>query len=159
MRFIGCLWSGVEGRSGGRPITKSPAPFAVIYVQPGSEAPDNADKDGQVAPRHDRYVVNAGPHWRRWRAASWPPRAFCGQLGSDLRARSRSPGANRLVAIKVLLDGPLATDRQRHRFEREIELISRLRHPNIVTLYDTGVIRGRHYFAMEYVDGLPIGEW
>lgn len=67
--------------------------------------------------------------------------------------------SNRTVAIKVLLDGPLATKRQRHRFEREAQLLSRLRHPNIVTLYDSGVVRGRQFFAMEYIDGLPIDDY
>jgi tetratricopeptide (TPR) repeat protein/predicted Ser/Thr protein kinase len=79
--------------------------------------------------------------------------------GQGIVYRARQTGANRMVAIKVLLDGPLASDRQRHRFEREIELISRLRHPNIVTLYEAGVIRGRHYFAMEYVDGRPVDDY
>ncbi|HVP12019.1 MAG TPA: protein kinase [Phycisphaerae bacterium] len=67
--------------------------------------------------------------------------------------------AKRTVAIKVLLDGPLATSRQRHRFEREVELISRLRHPNVVTVYDSGLIRGRHYCVMEYVEGLTIDDY
>ena len=66
--------------------------------------------------------------------------------------------AKRTVAIKVLLDGPLASARQRHRFEREVELISRLRHPNIVTVYDSGLIRGRHYCVMEFVEGLTIDD-
>jgi len=79
--------------------------------------------------------------------------------GQGVVYKAQQKGANRLVAIKVLLDGPLATDRQRQRFEREIELISRLSHPNIVTLHDTGIIRGRHYFTMEYVEGLPIDDY
>lgn len=65
----------------------------------------------------------------------------------------------RTVALKLLLDGPLASERQHYRFTREIELVSRLRHPNIVTLLHTGVVRGRPYFAMEYVDGLPIDDF
>jgi tRNA A-37 threonylcarbamoyl transferase component Bud32/tetratricopeptide (TPR) repeat protein len=79
--------------------------------------------------------------------------------GQGVVYKARQKGANRLVAIKVLLDGPLASERQRHRFEREVELISRLHHPNIVTMYDTGVVRGRHYFAMEFVEGLPIDDY
>jgi serine/threonine protein kinase len=79
--------------------------------------------------------------------------------GQGVVYRARQRGANRPVAIKVLLDGPLATDAQRSRFEREIELISRLRHRNIVTLYDTGRVRGRHYFAMEFIDGIPIDDY
>ena len=66
---------------------------------------------------------------------------------------------NRTVAIKVLLDGALASARKRHRFAREVEFISRLNHPNIVTLFDSGVTGSPHYFAyfaMEHVEGVPI---
>ncbi len=59
----------------------------------------------------------------------------------------------RFVAIKVLLFGPLSTPRQRHRFDREVKLMSRLKHPNIVTLHDSGLIRGLPYLVMEYVEG------
>ncbi len=66
---------------------------------------------------------------------------------------------NRHVAIKMLLDGPLASETQLRRFEQEVRLICRLRHPNIVTIYDSGVASGRPYFVMEYVDGVPIDDY
>jgi tetratricopeptide (TPR) repeat protein len=59
----------------------------------------------------------------------------------------------RPVALKVLLHGPYASARQQHRFEREIDLVASLQHPNIVTIYDSGLAHGRHYFAMEYIRG------
>ncbi len=79
--------------------------------------------------------------------------------GQGVVYRARQKGTKRLVAIKVLLDGPLASERQRYLFEREIELVSRLRHPNIITVHDAGIIRGRHYFAMDFVEGLPIDDY
>ncbi len=78
--------------------------------------------------------------------------------GQGVVYKAIQKATRRTVAIKVLLDGPLASDRQRHRFEREVNLVSRLRHPNIVTLYDSGLVRGRQYFAMEYVEGHPISD-
>ena len=65
----------------------------------------------------------------------------------------------RMVAIKVLLDGPLASDRQRQRLSREMELVGRLQHPNIVTLYEAGEVRGRPFLVMEFVDGIPIDDY
>ena len=66
----------------------------------------------------------------------------------------------RKVALKTLLAGALASRRQRHRFEREIEVIASLRHPNIVTLYDSGVTAdGSCYFAMEYIRGVRLDEY
>lgn len=73
--------------------------------------------------------------------------------------RAVQSATNRTVAIKVLLDGPLASKRQRDRFSREIELISRLKDPGIVTVYDSGTVRGRPYLVMEFVDGLPIDDY
>ncbi|MEK7710952.1 MAG: serine/threonine-protein kinase [Planctomycetota bacterium] len=64
----------------------------------------------------------------------------------------------RSIAIKILLDGAMATNHQRHRFAREVELVARLRHPNIVAVYDSGEIEERPFLVMEYVDGLPIDD-
>ena len=79
--------------------------------------------------------------------------------GQGIVYKAIQQSTNRMVAIKVLLDGPLATRQQRQRFNREVKLISRLHHPNIVTLYDSGQVRGRPFFAMEFVDGVPIDDY
>ncbi len=61
----------------------------------------------------------------------------------------------RPVAIKLLLDGALASDQDRARFEREVELVAHLRHPSIVTVHESGsTSRGRPYISMELVDGV-----
>ncbi len=65
----------------------------------------------------------------------------------------------RRVAIKVLLDGPLASQRQRHRLAREMELVGRLQQPNIVTLYEAGEVRGRPFLVMGFVEGIPIDDY
>jgi serine/threonine protein kinase len=80
-----------------------------------------------------------------------------GGQGVVFRAVERNTG--RTVAVKLLLNGPLATPHQRARFEREVELIGRLRHPNIVTLYGSGEVQGRLYFTMEFVDGHTIDDY
>ncbi len=80
-----------------------------------------------------------------------------GGQGSVYKAIQKA--ANRTVAIKILHGGPLSSPHQRHRFAREVDLISKLRHPNIVTLFESGVVRGRQFFAMEFVEGLPIDDY
>lgn len=79
--------------------------------------------------------------------------------GQGIVYEARQHSTNRRVAIKLLLDGPLANDRQRLRFEREVELIARLDHPNIVTVFEGGAARGRLYYTMSYVEGLPIDDY
>ncbi len=73
--------------------------------------------------------------------------------------RARQAGTGRTVAIKVILEGPWATLRQRSRFAREIELVARLRHPNIVAVHDCGVVKGRNYYVMEFVEGDQIDDF
>jgi len=65
----------------------------------------------------------------------------------------------RVVALKVVLRGAFATERERRRFEREIDVVASLKHSNIVTIFDSGISRSRHYFAMEYVEGRPLDRY
>ncbi|NOG55447.1 MAG: serine/threonine protein kinase [Planctomycetes bacterium] len=77
--------------------------------------------------------------------------------GQGVVYRARQVATNREVAVKVLLAGTFATERQRLRFEREIELAAALRHPNIVTVHDSGrTADGSEYLVMEYVRGQPL---
>jgi tetratricopeptide (TPR) repeat protein len=79
--------------------------------------------------------------------------------GQGIVYRAVQLGTKRLVALKVLLEGPFAGENTRRRFEREIELAASLRHPNIVTILDSGLSQDRYYFAMEYIDGLRLDRY
>ncbi len=66
----------------------------------------------------------------------------------------------RTCAVKMLLGGRFATQAQRMRFEREVEVVAALRHPAIVTLYESGLSRaGEPWFAMEFVAGERLDEF
>ena len=65
----------------------------------------------------------------------------------------------RTAAVKVLLQGAYASAQARYRFEREVELAASLQHPNIVTIYDSGITRGQYYFAMEYIQGKTLDQY
>ncbi len=63
---------------------------------------------------------------------------------------------HREVAVKVLKPG-LESQAILRRFESERQTLALMQHPNIATLHDAGTsTKGRPYFVMEYVDGLPI---
>lgn len=65
----------------------------------------------------------------------------------------------RKVALKLLLE-PFPTDEQLSRFEHEIECVARLRHPNIVTVYECRRTEdGKPFYAMEFVDGRPLNQY
>jgi eukaryotic-like serine/threonine-protein kinase len=60
--------------------------------------------------------------------------------------------------VKVLKTA-LASDEMVTRFEREVQLSSRLTHPNTIEIYDYGRTRdGTFYYAMEYLEGLSLEE-
>jgi serine/threonine protein kinase len=66
--------------------------------------------------------------------------------------------AERVVAIKILLRGALASEVQRERFDREVKILSQLDDANIVTAFDSGVVRGRQYLVMKYIPGLQLDD-
>src|SRR5205823_1614127 len=57
------------------------------------------------------------------------------------------------AAVKVLAAELAREEGFRHRFQREIDALRLLDHPNIVHFYEAGEHDGRHYYAMEYVGG------
>jgi serine/threonine-protein kinase len=72
--------------------------------------------------------------------------------------RARHDLLKRPCAVK-LLKPARATDEMIARFEREVQLASQLSHPNTVEIFDYGRTRdGLFYYAMEYLDGVNLGE-
>lgn len=78
-----------------------------------------------------------------------------GGMGTVWRAVQLS--THRQVALKLLGRGAFGSEKDRARFEREVELTARLEHPNIGRIYDSGVHQGVHYYAMELIDGVRLG--
>ncbi len=78
-----------------------------------------------------------------------------GGFGTIWRARHVASG--RIAALKILHPELIFQTELAMRFEREAAAASMLRHPNIVEIYERGVLPdGRPYFAMEYVEGLDL---
>ena len=70
---------------------------------------------------------------------------------------ARDPAIDRLVAIKLLRRG-FDTPELRDRFAREGRAAGRLRHPNIVTIFDVGEHDGDPFIAMEFLAGETLHE-
>ena len=69
--------------------------------------------------------------------------------GMGVVYEARQATLNRTVALKMILGGGLADDEERRRFFVEAEAIAKVRHPNIVQIYEFGTHEGRPYFSME----------
>jgi serine/threonine-protein kinase len=59
---------------------------------------------------------------------------------------------DRSVALKVLHE-EIAASIGVERFEREIKLAARLQHPHILSVFDSGEVQGRLWFAMPFIEG------
>ncbi|MBL9119990.1 MAG: protein kinase [Phycisphaerae bacterium] len=81
-----------------------------------------------------------------------------GGQGVVWKALDRRTG--RRVALKVLRLGQFAPARHRQRLEREIEIVAKLRHPGVVTLYETlDLPSGGKAIVMELIEGSPFDAW
>lgn len=76
---------------------------------------------------------------------------------NDIVYEAYDPVMNRRVALKELAvphgSTPQSRDERIRRFLREAKAAGSLSHPNIVTIYEVGEQAGRHFIAMEYLDG------
>ncbi|MEM6472810.1 MAG: serine/threonine-protein kinase [Planctomycetota bacterium] len=74
-----------------------------------------------------------------------------GGMGAVFRARQID--LDRIVAVKILPPRLSNDPRFVERFRREARAMAKLNHHNVVTVYDSGVVDGRAYIIMEYVEG------
>ena len=78
-----------------------------------------------------------------------------GGMGAVFLAQGRT---GEFVAIKVLVE-QLAGELPRHRFKREIELLGRVRHPNLIHVIDSGVTpQGLAYLVIPALAGKELRE-
>ncbi len=108
----------------------------------------------QVSPT-DSTVVESGSatDLTGKRLGNYRVLAAQGQGGMAKVYKGYQPLLDRYVAIKVLSPRFAADEEFRARFQREAAAIARLRHPNIVQVYDFGIEGPIHYMVMEFIAG------
>jgi serine/threonine-protein kinase len=80
-----------------------------------------------------------------------------GGMGAVYKAHD--PELRRDVALKILPPEMAAKPALLERFKREAIHAARLRHENIVAIYECGEAEDTHFLALEFVDGIDLGEY
>ena len=68
-------------------------------------------------------------------------------------ARHRDDPPGQEIALKRILPSLLSDAQTKALFEEEARIATRLQHPHVVRTWDTGVVEGEHFLAMEYLFG------
>ncbi len=101
----------------------------------------------------------------RWRRLTLPTiigdyelQEEVGRGGMGVVFRARQISLDREVAVKMILRGRLASDADFRRFLEEAAATARLKHANIIPVYEVGDIEGRPFFSMQFVEGETLAE-
>ena len=84
-----------------------------------------------------------------------------GRGGMSIVYKGKHKLMDRIVAVKLLRPELVAIPQLVERFKRESKAISTLRHPNIVTVFDFGLIKDAHstpFLIMDYLEGRTLDE-
>lgn len=136
----------------------SPGPFA-----DESDLGEAIDRVRRLA--HDSFEATqaqpgASPPAEHRRAQIGPYRLLekLGEGGMGAVYRALHTKLDRVVALKLLPPQSLQSPAAVARFEREMRMVGKLDHANIVRATDADEEQGQHYLAMEYVAGVDLAE-
>jgi hypothetical protein len=76
-----------------------------------------------------------------------------GRGGMGVVYRALETGLGRYVAIKMVLSHAVADSGELQRFHAEASAAARLQHPHIVSVHRVGCVEGRHFYAMDLIEG------
>jgi WD40 repeat protein len=126
-------------------VTPAQRHSAVRALREGQKAREAArQRDPQIAP-----VILPPPR----QVGDYDILAEVGRGGMGVVYKARHRSLHRLVALKMVLAGEFASSTQELRFRLEAMLAARVKHPNIVQVYEIGSYEGRPFLALEWVEG------
>jgi tetratricopeptide (TPR) repeat protein/predicted Ser/Thr protein kinase len=126
----------------------------------GFGSAESSAPDPDAAGRAERPPAPLEPDIER--AAADPANRFgkyvllreLGAGGMGVVFKAWQTDLRRFVALKFIRG--VESHQDRERFFREAQLAATLSHPGIAPIYESGAHEGKHFFAMQYVEGLTL---
>src|ERR1700687_358648 len=81
-----------------------------------------------------------------------------GQGGMGVVYKARDKKLDRLVALKMIRAGWLATREHVRRFQNEARTAAKLDHPHIVPIHEVGEVNGQPFYTMKLIEGRNLAE-
>src|SRR5262245_31858024 len=110
---------------------------------------------------HDRtgpYGLQAGDGRQVERLGEYRILREVGRGGMGIVYEAEQESLGRHVALKVLPAPALQDALRLQRFRREARAAARLHHSNIVPVFGVGEAEGLHFYVMQFIPGLGLGE-
>ncbi len=128
--------------SGGRPRTPSDEE-TIPFASPAGTRRRPADSNSSLPDSISGYQILKEIH----------------RGGQGVVYQAIQKSTKRKVAVKVMKEGPFAGPSDKARFDREVQILGALHHPNIVAIHDSGEAAGHFYYVMDYISGQPLDVW
>ncbi len=133
-----------------RPPEPGATPYLPVTVPPPQHA---APAAGDTLQRPAGTTPVPAPRFEMPPIAGYEILEVLGRGGMGVVYKARQTTLNRTVALKMILAGSHAGRDDLLRFRVEGEAVARLRHPNIVQIYEVGERDGLPFVSLEYVEG------
>lgn len=118
----------------------------------------NEDSTSDLPPREDPAIGANHPEGEAKELGDFVLLQVLGRGGMGIVYKAHQKSLNRTIALKLIRTGELADEKDVERFKVEAQSAAILHHPSIVSIFETGEVKNRHYISMAYIEGQSLSD-